>query len=445
MKTFLVKANQHQPQIITCNITDQLVKNIPISVMFFYPKSIDDQILINSLEKILDDFPIFAGRLQKDQQGNLLINCQNQGVAFSIQEISYNMIEILNNSHLIKQQKIINYINNQKVIINQSSLLTIQVNYCNDGSMILGISWHHSIGDMCSFMSLMKAWSKATNQQQYDLPLIVKNRDKYLEQNLPKQNKSSPKVIYLTLKNIVNLLFYFLINAKNKMLFQIYFSDDELKNMKQDFIVKTGQNLSTNDVLCAYILTIIAQLDQKKQFKNLSFAINYRSKINLPPNIIGNFVDFLSLPLSKDDNYYQIAQNIRNYLNNYSTSLGDFQVTKKYVENYGGLSKINRFFAKTLYPLQQRFMITNWSKFGVYDINFLGIKPIFFTPFGEPPLSFISVIVEGFSNQGLLYSLVLPKKLGQKLHSKNVLKILHQYRSEKDNLPDLVTQLSWLL
>jgi hypothetical protein len=38
-------------------------------------------------------------------------------------------------------------------------LLTVRVTRLSDGGMVLGCSWHHAVGDMHSFMLLMRAWS----------------------------------------------------------------------------------------------------------------------------------------------------------------------------------------------------------------------------------------------------------------------------------------------
>ena len=82
---------------------------------------------------------------------------------------------------------------------------------------------------------------------------------------------------------------------------------------------------------------------------------------------------------------------------------------------------------------------------GVYDITFGASKPIYFTPFGDPPFPWLSVIVEGFLNKGLIYSAVLPRKLAKKLMQEDILKKIHQYREQKEVMPELVAKLQWLL
>ena len=90
-------------------------------------------------------------------------------------------------------------------------------------------------------------------------------------------------------------------------------------------------------------------------------------------------------------------------------------------------------------------MVTNWANFGVYDIVFRDSEPFYFTPFANAPLPWLSVIVEGFSNNGLVYYVALPSNLAKKLMQKDNLRKIHQYREQKEVLPELIGKLEWLL
>ena len=66
-------------------------------------------------------------------------------------------------------------------------------------------------------MQLMKAWSNSVNKQEYVSPLIVKDRDEYLQANLEKNNNTIPSVRYLNARELLNLEFYMLFLARNKL------------------------------------------------------------------------------------------------------------------------------------------------------------------------------------------------------------------------------------
>ena len=442
--TFLIQAHHHTPQVITCGITDQLVRNFPVPVVFFYRQSIHHQLLIDALQKVLSDFPLFAGTLNQIN-GNLAIDCNNNGVLFSINQQNCTLEQLLHQLPRIKKKTLVTLINPKQVVSHQRPLLTIKLTYFSDEGMTLGVCWHHALGDMHTFMCLMKAWSHAVNQQEYVLPLIVSERDEYLHQNLAHNDNLSPGVRYLKTREFLGLLFYLLLPARNQLALQFYFSEPELHNMKQHFSAHTTQTLSTNDVLCAHLFSIISALDSYPQPSSLSIAINYRSRTQLPPNLLGNFVSSIRLTSSQTVNPFQLAQDLRNSVNNFQPMHLNFFSTQQYIEQHGGTQKIERFIPRDIDPINRNLFITNWANFGVYNITFGKSEPFFFTPFTDAPFPWLSIIFEGFSNQGLVYSVSLPSKLAQKLMQENSLRQIHQYRPSNAVIPELSRKLGWLL
>ncbi len=442
-KTFLVQANNHTQQVITCAIADQLVKNLPVSVVFFYRKSIHHDVLIDALKEVLSDFPIFAGTLQ-NINGNLSINCNNKGVLFSVTKEDCTLDRILNELPRIKKKRLVDRINPKKVISHQSPIMTIKIVYFPCGGMTLGVCWHHSIGDMQTFMCFMKAWSKAVNKEEYVLPLIVRERDEYLQTNLEKNDNTTPGVRYLNTRKLLGLLFYMLLPARNKVGLRFYFSENELKNMKQKFLEETNHKLSTNDVLCAHLFSIISELDAYQKKRYLSIAVNYRARTKLPQNILGNFVSSVKMLTNQRVEPFQLAKDLRASVDNFQRLHMNFFSTKEYIEQNGGIKKIDRFLATSIDPLKRTLLVTNWANFGVCDVIFCDSQPFYFTPLVDP-FPWLSIIVEGFSNDGLVYYVALPSKLANKLMQEDNLRKIHKYRDQEEVMPELIEKLEWLL
>lgn len=443
-EAFLVQANNHVQQVITCAITDRLVKDLPVSVVFLYRESIERNTLIDSLKEVLSDFPIFAGTL-KNLSNNLCIDCNNQGLLCSVTEEGATVDQILMELPRIEKKRLVNIINVKKVVSSQSPIMTIKLTYFVGGGMALGICWHHSIGDMHTFMQLMKAWSDLVNKQKYVLPLIVRERDEYLQANLERNSNTTPGVRYLNARELMNLIFYMLWRARNKLSLRFYFSENELNSMKQDFIERTGKNLSKNDVLCAHLFRIISELDDYHKKRYLSIAINYRARMKLPQNILGNFVSTTNILTSQLVNPFQLAQELRASVDNFQRLHMNFWATKQYIKEKGGSKKIDRFIDLSIDPLNRTLLVTNWVNFGVYDVTFGEAKPFFFSSFGDHPLPWLSSISEGFFNNGLIYSVLLPTKLAKKLMQDDNLQKIHKYRAQNEVMPELVGKLDWLL
>jgi shikimate O-hydroxycinnamoyltransferase len=429
-ETFMVQGNHHIQQVITCGIIDQLFANLPISVVFFYKESVECNILTDSLKIVLSDFSIFAGRLKKINN-NLCIDANNQGIIFSITKDDCSLDHVIEELPKIKKERLVNLINPQKVISNQSPVMTIKLTYFACGGMSLGISWHHSIGDMHTFMQLMQAWSNTVNGNKYIAPLIVEERDLYLQEKLKENNNTIPSVRYLSIKELFKLIFYIFSSGQNKFLLQFYFSKNELNNIKQAFLENTQKSLSINDVLCSHLSSIISEVDQYHKERYLSIIINYRSRIELPENLLGNFISTINVAASDTVNVFQIAKDLRESINNF--------------QEKGGTKKINRFVSEGINPLKRTLFITSWVNFGIYDIIFGQSKPFYFSYFGEPPFPWISAITEEFSNNGgLIYSAYLPSKLAKNLKQNENLQKIHKYRNQKEVIPELVRKLEWL-
>lgn len=444
VEKFLVRAEHHVSQVVVCSTIDRLIQNLPVSVVFFYRNSIESDVLVNFLKKVLSDFPIFAGTL-KNINNDLCIDCNNQGILFSVIQVDETIDRILDELPRIEQERLVDIINPKKAISSQSPVMTVKLTYSACGGMVMGICWHHSIGDMHTFMQLMKAWSSLASQHEYVVPIITQDRDKYLQAKLQPNNHSISGVRYLSIREWFELGLYILLQARNKIVLKFYFSESELNNMKQEFSEKADKKLSKNDVLCSHLFGIISELDKDERAKCLAIVVNYRSRLELPQNILGNFFSTLNLSTSQQVDPLRLSQNLRGAIDNFQRLHMDFFATKNYINENGGIEKINRFIIKGIDPIKKTLFVTNWANFSVYDVIFGGSQPFYFTPFGDPPFPWLSIISEGFANNGLIYSVVLPSKLAKNLIQDDNLKKIHRYRDQKEVMPELVEKLAWLL
>ena len=452
-ENFLVRADRHVNQIVTCSILDRLFQNLPVSVVFFYRESIESDVLVNALKKVLSDFSIFAGTL-KNINNDLCIDCNNRGVLFSVVRSDSTIDRILDEFPIIDKQELVDLINPKQSISNQSPVMTVKLTYSTCGGMLMGICWHHSIGDMYTFMQLMQAWSSSTNQQEYEIPITLHDRDKYLQSKLEQNDCAVSGVRYLSIRESLELELYMSSEARNKIVLQFYFSDDEINNMKQELSEQAARKLSKNDVLCSHLFGIISELDGDnspkerlhQRAKSLSIVVNYRSRLELSPNILGNFVSWLDISTSKQVDPVRLSQNIRDSIDNFQRLHMDFFATKNYINENGGIEKIDRFIIKGIDPINRTLLITNWSNFGVYDVIFGDSQPFYFATLSEElPFPWLSVINEGFANSGLIYTVVLPSKLAKNLIQDDNLQKIHRYRDRHEVMPEVVEKLGWLL
>ena len=307
---FFVQATNHHQQLIRCNISDQLLSNIAVPVVFFYEKSIDYNLMIESLKEVLNDFPVFAG-IMRNIDNYLHIDCNNKGVLFSITKDDCILGVVIKELLNTKAERLVNIINAKKTIRDQSPIMTIKLNYYACGGMSLGVCWHHAIGDMHTFMLFMKAWSNKANNKVYNFPLIVKDRDEYLQLNLKNNNNKVSGVRFLKTIDLLELVFYMLLNSDNYLPLVIYFSENELRNMQEEFSKMNDKKLTVNDSLCSHLFDLITKFDDYDKDRYLSVVINYRDRVKLPLNILGNFISTIIIPNKKIANSFHLAKNIR--------------------------------------------------------------------------------------------------------------------------------------
>ncbi|MBE9060501.1 acyltransferase [cf. Phormidesmis sp. LEGE 11477] len=439
----LVRASQQTPQVITCSITDRFVERFSISVAFFYREKLSYKLLIVALEKVLIDFPIFSGRLKR-VNNDLLIDCNNEGVQFSFCFENGSLVQALEDLSQTNLKKLVDPLIAKDVLAGQSPVLTIRFTQFDCEGTALGICWHHSLGDMHTFMRFMKAWSATVNGEKYAPPLVAKDRHSYFQRRITRKEKASSSVRYLKLEEWLRLTCYMITTGRQKTSIKIYFSDNEIENMKRVFSRQARQALSRNDVLCAHLFGLITDLDNYKEDRCLAIALNYRNRTGLSQGLLGNLIDTVDIVLPQDACPFVVAQAIRKGIENFETEHLSVMSTHRYVEDNGGVRKIQRFVSRGVDPMRRSILMTNWSKFGVYDISFLEANPLYFTSVDDLPVPWICTIVEGFSNQGLICSAHLPAKLVQKLKQPNMLKRLHQYRDPKETHPSQIENLAWL-
>lgn len=441
----LVKAHQHTPRVIRCNTFDEVLREVPVSVAFYYKKSLDTEALKLALEDVLESFDIFAGRLSYIG-GDFCIDCSNQGVNFSAQTHDFDMIQLLDNQFDSQNNEILfDLINPKTVIKKQEAVLTIKVNYFKSGGMCLALTWHHAIGDMQTFMSFMRAWSDQFTGRSFVTPLIVPDRHQHLAQYLPRNNNQDEAAVRkIGIVEAIKLIYYMQFKGRSQRWVQFYFSEDELKTMHKSYRQKSDSFLSVNDALSAHILSVLTEtLEYKGQLnpREMDMAINFRSRAGLDSNLMGNMVSTVKLKHKPGDSAVTLAQEIRHKVGHFDKEHLDYYASLDYIEKHGGRGKIAQFIPDWLNPYGNSLLLTSWANFGVYDVDFGVERPFYFATMGPALFPWISSIVEGPNNTGLSYVVSVPKSVSDDMIKNTLLGKINQFRNPNEVIPEFVQSL----
>jgi len=119
---------------------------------------------------------------------------------------------------------------------------------------------------------------------------------------------------------------------------------------------------------------------------------------------------------------------IRYGLDNYLKEHLSLHASLEYIAQHGGARQLGRCLPNAFDPLNHTLFVTNWSRFGVYDVSFGGQMPAYFTPAGGSPVPWAAWLVEGRGNQGILLSTYLPRDVARRLASPKGSARLHRFR-----------------
>ncbi|XP_074266387.1 stemmadenine O-acetyltransferase-like [Silene latifolia] len=142
---------------------DQFAPPVLMPLIFYYQTPFSQHnnntttttmLLKNSLSETLVQFYPLAGRVN----GNLSIDCNDQGVEFYEADILASLAEVIANPDLKELTKLLPY---APLSINNNNIVTaVQVNHFSCGSMAIGVCMSHKIADGATVGAFIKAWAR---------------------------------------------------------------------------------------------------------------------------------------------------------------------------------------------------------------------------------------------------------------------------------------------
>ncbi|MEM9488229.1 MAG: hypothetical protein AAGC55_03735, partial [Myxococcota bacterium] len=145
-----------------------------------------------------------------------------------------------------------------------------------------------------------------------------------------------------------------------------------------------------------------------------------------------------------DMNAAQVVAALKERIADFVAKDLNYHATLRFLEANGGLANIGKFNLAASNPLKRTVSISSWARFGIYDVNFGGEQPLYFTNYAPLPVPWLGVVTDGFHNQGLIFSMCVPTSVAKELLSDSACSDIHQYRSPEEQPPELVQRLAWL-
>lgn len=424
--------------VIRCATTDLMLVELSVSVAFFYERELDVDRLAAALAGALGRVPAFAGRLRR-QDGKVEIVCDDSGVPLTVYDADETLPEAFGRMTL-PQSGFIEHVDPRAAQQGEQPLLTIQVSRLADGATVLGCSWHHAVGDMRSFAVFMQTWSALAEGLTPPDVVVAEDRDGYIDDLLPAEDSGRAGLRLVTAEEMAQLEEIIAAMPRANRAVQIYFDEHEIARMKERYGAAAQRRLSTNDVLTAHLVTCVRRLDgDTDEPRALTVPVDLRRFLGLPPGAIGNLVGEIHFACPPADGPIEgLAALIRAAVDDFPAAHLSLRSNRKLLEQHGP-ALMEQSVPVGFDPPNRSFVVSNWSRFGLYDTVFGGNRPVAFAPGISQPLPWLSWMVEGFEGAGFLCTLCLPAALAVRLRGAAGAELLHCFREPGDEstLPQL--------
>ncbi|HEY6876803.1 MAG TPA: acyltransferase [Polyangiales bacterium] len=435
-----VCAEQPEAALVRCAMVDRMVEDHRVPSVFFFDRALDPDQLAHTLGKVLGAFSPFGSRLRR-KGDELWLDGRAPRAAFSRVRRSITMAESLRQLRTGEAAQLVDTLSPLQAKRFGGPLLTARVTQFADGTSALGMCWHHAVGDIHSFILLMRAWARAFSGQDFARPVIVEDREAYLAQELLRYGGAPSGLRYLGTRQLFGLGLYTLANARSKRIVTLHFSEEEGAAARSALAAEAGTHITESDALCAHVLSAIDACDVAPRARSLSLAVNYRKRAGLPDGLLGNMVSLLNTRCAARARAADVAREVRKGIDHFAEHHLDYQANRAFIREHGGARQLKRCIPMAIDPQRGALLITNWSRLGVYDLAFGPARPVFFTGMLAAAMPWLGAVFDGAGGRGRLFSLVLPAPVAERLRTPESLQALHRYRSTdhggalEDSLP----------
>jgi hypothetical protein len=433
MSTQLISPSRPQRFEIRCSVGDVALSNVAVHLVFFFERRLDREALASAFAHALTSLPMFAGRLAL-AGGKMRIRCKGQGVPFTSVSSGRTIHEAIHSVSEDSGGWLIDPVNGATARWGFGPLCKVRVTHLADDATAIGFSFHHAIGDMQTAMHFMNAWAAAAADKPLADPLIVEDRAAYLDAHLPADGAREAGVRCLGLAETARSALYMAKDARKQRTLRLYYGEDEITRMRDAYGKR--MRLSANDVVCAHVSAALMNADPAVDRRTLAIAVNVRNQCGLDPMLVGNFVTALNVDVRRGDAARSIAERIRHDVDSFADEHCDMRVNQKFLDD-AGMWRGARCVATSFNPVQWNPLITNWTGFGMYRIQFEGAFTVYCAPLMNIPFAGVGVLAEGTDGRGLVFQMTLPPNDFEAMARPAIREHLHSFRRADDNIPRL--------
>ncbi|CAB9511356.1 hydroxycinnamoyl-Coenzyme A shikimate quinate hydroxycinnamoyltransferase-like [Seminavis robusta] len=281
-----------------------LLKLVNLDFVYVFDKPTNEtnlNRLQESLGQLLQHYPTLTGRIKGHQ-----IQLNNQGVTFYMQSSKNSIQDVPNDPPAGPPYCVIPVPGEQ--IVGKAPLMTVTVTQFVDG-WTLGVVMNHLIVDGWTFAMIMKDWSDLFNDKAIE-PVFYKLPESVVRtcSSQEEANQLADTLAWKPSPWSKQLLFKFVMKVLIPLFFQrdrrlgkepnrlvLSYTDDEVKQIKENANANTKTWISTNEAVLAFIWQLMldaAELDvSQRECLGCVYPVNLREKLpGISPRLAGNIL-----------------------------------------------------------------------------------------------------------------------------------------------------------
>lgn len=412
MRSIQIKPAPTTAGSTACAYADWQLRYATCSIAFCYRERFDPKRLRDALEHVLADFSEYTGKLRMDA-GTLRIDRGAGGARLELHECRESFESLAQAAEQAGAQLLCPAVSSRRV-----PLLALRLTDTVDGC-VLGVSWHHSVGDLQSTLLLLRAVSNAYLGERWVAPELIDDRAQYLAAHMPDPAEAVSALRLCRVGELFSLV-PFVLRRKRRV--DVTFSFDELAEIR-DGVPRQGF-VSTYDALCAHVLEVLHELTPERPVERLVLGVNYRKRVGLTPNMLGNTLSSISVQHGPD-----VASALRSMLAEYANRHADYHATCRFLAAHPGRFERLRAIPTLADASCRTWILTNTAGYPIYEFEFGGALPALFCVPMAAPLPLMTVLLERPNSAGITLSMHLPKLLARRIDSPEGRARLHTYPS----------------
>jgi len=396
------------------------VRMLYTGIVVFFRDPLDASRLAHSLARVLQDFSIYAGKVVS-HGAELEIQHGTGTVPFECVDSVLGIEDLERAAREGRGQMLDVRVSGLRRALGTEALLSLKLTRARDGN-VLSIGINHVVGDLHSLMLLIHAWSHAYVDEPWSKPTLPPDRDAYLRAHMPNPPEAQALVEIGSWRNLAGLVYA--VNKPSKQV-TLEFHTDELVALQS--ALSGDRYITVNDALCAHIHCALRRIAGKTQTTNLCLNVNYRRRVGIPDDVVGNLIGLVAQPVTADDTPKTVAAGLRTKIEQYASKYADYQASMRVFDAHPRLSQRMRILSSVFDPLRGDMMVSSVDRSGTRGISFGTARASMFCPItavtAKLPPNFMLAYDLG-QRPGVAVSFTVEKKLGQHLQSREGMELL---------------------